>query len=191
MSVVDTISLVLHVLAATAIVGGGLVQVMAGTRLRAATTGRDAAQWASFARAGGMVVLGAALVSLATGGHLAGAVWGGDRGGFANPFITVGLAAWLLMLPIGPMIGGARLRRLTEAAEGLGDGLLPAELRADAQSPALWGPVTSLLGAAAGMVWMMEAKPDWAAAVVGMLIAFAVGWGAGIAVAGRGATAPA
>ena len=57
MSVVDTISLVLHVLAATAIVGGGIVQVMAGTRLRAATTGRDAAQWASFARAGGMVVL--------------------------------------------------------------------------------------------------------------------------------------
>ena len=48
----------------------------------------------------------------------------------------------------------------------------------------------SLLGAAAGLVWMMEAKPDWAAAVVGVLIAFAVGWGAGIVVAGRG-TAPA
>ena len=190
MAAVDTTSLVLHVLAATAIVGGGIVQVMAGTRLRAATTGRDAAQWASFARAGGLVVLVAALLSLLTGGHLAGAVWGGDRGGFENPFITVGLGAWLLLLPIGPMIGGARLRRLREAAEGLGDGLLPAELRADAQSPALWGPVHSLLGAAAGLVWMMEAKPDWGAAVVGVLIAFAVGWGAGLVVAGRG-TAPA
>lgn len=188
MSVVDTTSLVLHVLAATAIVGGGIVQVMAGARLRAATTGRDVAQWASFARAGGLVVLVAALLSLLTGGHLAGAVWGGDRGGFENPFITVGLAAWLLLLPVGPMIGGARLRRLQEAAEGLGDQLVPADLGRDARSPALWGPVHSLLGAAAGLVWLMSAKPGWAGAVIGMLVAFALGWGAGVVVAGRAPT---
>ena len=189
MSVVDTTSLVLHVLAATAIVGGGTVQVMAGARLRAATTGHDVAQWAAFARAGGLVVLVAALLSLLTGGHLAGAVWGGDRGGFSNPFITVGLVAWLLLLPIGPMIGGARLRRLAEAARPLGGALVAEDLRAEARSPALWGPIHSLLGAAAGLVWLMSAKPDWTAAVIGMIVAFAAGWGWGATIAGRARTA--
>ena len=189
MSVVDTTSLVLHVLAATAIVGGGIVQVMAGARLRAATTGRDVAQWASFARAGGLVVLVAALLSLLTGGHLAGAVWGDARGGFSNPFITVGLAAWLLLLPVGPMVGGARLRRLASSAESLGHELVGDDLLAEARSPALWGPVYSLLGAATGLVWLMSAKPDWVGAIIGVFVAFAAGWGWGAAVAGRARTA--
>lgn len=182
---VDTISLVLHVLAATAIVGGGIVQVMAGARLRAATTGRELAQWASFTRAGGFLVLWSALLSVLTGGHLAGAVWGGDRGGFDNPFITVGMLGWLLLLPVGPMIGGARLRRLEAAASEAGDGPAPAALLADARSPALWGPVHSLLGAAAGLVWLMSAKPGWGTAIGGLLVAFAIGWGAGVGVAGQ------
>lgn len=184
MPVVDTTSLVLHVLSATAIVGGAMVQVMAGARLRAATTGRDAAQWASFARAGGFVLLVAALLSLMTGGHLAGAVWGGDRGGFSNPFITVGLVGWLLLLPVGPMIGGARLRRLGEQTRALGDGLLPAELAAEARAPGLWGPVTASLGAAAGLVWLMVAKPGWAVSAIGLLVAFAIGWVAGAVASG-------
>lgn len=185
MSVVDTTSLVLHVLAATAIVGGGIVQVMAGSRLRAATTGRDVAQWAGFARAGGLVVLVAALVSLLTGGHLAGAVWGGDRGGFENAFITVGLVGWLLLLPVGPMIGGARLRRVVEAADALGDAPVPDALATQTRSPGLWGPVYSLLGAAAGLVWLMVAKPDWGVGAMGLLVFFAVGWAAGVVVSGR------
>lgn len=188
MSFVDTSSLVLHVLAATAIVGGGIVQVMAGARVRSATTGRDLAQWASFARAGGLVVLVAALLSLLTGGHLAGAVWGGDRGGFENAFITVGLVGWLLLLPIGPMIGGARLRRLAEAADALGADTVPPALASEARSPALWGPITSLLGAAAGLVWLMEAKPGWGVAVAGLLVWFVVGWVAGVVLAGRTST---
>jgi hypothetical protein len=184
MPVVDATSLVLHVLAAAAIVGGAMVQVMAGARLRTATTGREAAQWASFARSGGFVLLVAALLSLMTGGHLAGAVWGGDRGGFSNPFITVGLLGWLLLLPVGPMIGGARLRRLGEQAQALGDGLLPAELATEARAPGLWGPVTGSLGAAGGLIWMMIAKPGWGASVVGLLVAFAIGWVAGAVAAG-------
>jgi hypothetical protein len=185
MSVVDTSSLVLHVLAATAIVGGGVLQVMAGTRLRSVTTGRDVAQWASFARTGGLVVLVAAGVSLLTGGHLAGAVWGGDRGGFENPFITLGLVAWLLLLPIGPMIGGARLRRLAADAEKAGEGPVPAPVAAAATASGLWGPVHSLLGAAVGLVWLMVAKPGWGVGAVGLLVAFGVGWGVGMATAGR------
>ena len=174
-SAIDTASLVLHVLAATAMVGGGIVQVMAGARVRLATTAHDLEQWAGFTRTGGLVVAGAAVVSLLTGGHLAGAVWGGDLGGFENPFITLGLLGLLLLAPIGPMIGGARLRRLVEAASSAG-GELSTDVRERARASALWGPIHSLPGVAVGLVWLMTAKPGWGLGVAGLLVTFAVGW---------------
>lgn len=185
MSVVDTTSLVLHVLAATGIVAGGVVQVMAGTRVRQAATGRDLAQWAQFTRSGGLLVAVAALVSLLTGGHLAGAVWGGDAGGFSNPFITLGMLGWLFLVPIGPMVGGARLRRLVDSAEGIGDGPLPSEVASDARHPAMWGAIHSLVGVSVGFVWLMSAKPGWLAGAIGLLLTFALGWVAGAMAASR------
>lgn len=182
MSFVDTTSLVLHVLAAAGMVGGGIVQVMAGARVRAAATGHDLVEWASFARTGGLVIAVSAGVSLLTGGHLAGAVWGGDQGGFSNPFITLGMIGLLLLAPVGPMVGGARLRRLVEAA---GDGPLPTDLRVQARSSALWGPIHSLPGVAVGFMWLMTAKPDWGPGVAGLLVTFAAGWVAGAWVAAR------
>ncbi|MFO7961169.1 MAG: hypothetical protein R6U94_09505 [Nitriliruptoraceae bacterium] len=188
---IDTTSLFLHVLSAIGIVGGGLVQVLAGTRVRAATTGRDLATWAGFARSAGLVIAGSALLSLLTGGHLAGAVWGGNAGGFANPFITLGVAGLLLLAPVGPMVGGARLRRLAAAAEAVGDGPAPATLRRDAHAAALWGPVHSLVGVGVGLVALMVYKPSWLAGVVMLVLTFAAGWLAGVIAAGRGSAAPA
>lgn len=187
MSTVDTISLVLHVLAAAGIVAGGVVQVMAGTRVRQASTGRDLVQWAQFTRSGGMVVAVAALVSLLTGGHLAGAVWGGDAGGFSNPFITLGMLGWLLLVPVGPMVGGARLRRLAASADGIGDAPLPAELVGEARHPAMWGAIHSLVGVSVGFVWVMVDKPGWLAGALVLLVTFALGWVAGAMAASRSA----
>lgn len=183
MSFVDTTSLVLHVLAATGIVAGGVVQVMAGTRVRRAATGRELAQWAQFTRSGGLVVAVAALVSLLTGGHLAGAVWGGDAGGFSNPFITLGMLGLLLLIPVGPMVGGARLRRLVSSAETHADGPLPAEVTTEARHPAMWGAIHSLVGVSVGFVWLMSAKPGWVAGAIGLLVTFALGWVVGAMVA--------
>lgn len=189
-SIIDTSSLVLHVLAATAMVGGGIVQVMAGARVRSATTAHDLAQWAGFTRAGGLVVAVAAAVSLLTGGHLAGAVWGGDRGGFENPFITLGMVGLLLLAPIGPMIGGARLRRLVEAARSAGGGELGTDARERARASALWGPIHSLPGVAVGLVWLMTVKPGWGLGIAGLLVTFAAGWVVGAWAARRPAAAP-
>ena len=72
----DTTSLFLHVLAAIGVAAGGLLQIVAGSRVRSATSGRELADWVGFVRTGGMVTLVSAAVSLLTGGHLAGAVWG-------------------------------------------------------------------------------------------------------------------
>ena len=172
----DTTSLFLHVLAAVGILAGGTVQVLAGTRMRSAATGRDLAVWARFTRTGGMLTLASAAGSLLTGGHLAGAVWGGPRGGFANPFITLGLIGLLVLAPIGPMVGGARLRRLARTGEDMGARSLTPEVEAQAQTARLWGPVHSLVGVAVGLVALMVYKPGWVSGGVLLAVAFALGW---------------
>ena len=183
---VDTTSLFLHVLAAAGMVGGGIAQVLAGTRVRAAATADVLVAWAGFTRQAGLVIAGSAVVSLLTGGHLAGAVWTTEEvSGFSFPFITLGVAGLLLLAPIGPMVGGARLRRLTAAAEPLGDQPVTGELRDQATSAGLWGPVHSLVGVAIGLVALMTYKPDWAAGAALLLVTFALGWAAGHLAAGR------
>lgn len=183
---IDTSSLFLHVLAATGIVGGGIAQVLAGTRLRAATTGHELATWARFTRTAGLVIAGAAVVSLLTGGHLAGAVWTTEtQSGFSHPFITLGAAGLLLLAPVGPMVGGARLRRLAQRSEEVGNAAAPAPLLAEARSPGLWGPIHSLLGVGVGLVALMVYKPNWIVGALLLLLTFAAGWVAGSIVAGR------
>lgn len=179
---IDTTSLFLHVLAAIGLVGGGIVQVLAGYRVRAVTTGRELVSWASFTRSAGNLIVISALVSLFTGGHLAGAVWTTDaKGGFEHPFITLGLAALLLLAPIGPMVGGAQLRRLLGEVEATDAPLEPATATA-VRSPRIWGPVHSLVGVGAAIVALMVYKPSW---IVGAIVLFAgwmAGWATGIAV---------
>ncbi|MBW3619480.1 MAG: hypothetical protein KY461_04495 [Actinobacteria bacterium] len=181
---IDASSLFLHVLAATGLVGGGIVQVLAGTRVRTARTGRELASWAGFARQAGLLIAGSAVLSLLTGGHLAGAVWTTDaRSGFSYPFITLGVIGLVLLAPAGPMLGGPRLRRLVAEGNEIGDAGLPAALRAEAGAPSLWGPVHSLLGLGIGMVALMTYKPGWFTGAVVLLVTFALGWVGGAVVA--------
>lgn len=180
---IDTTSLFVHVLAAMGIVSGGVVQILAGVRLRAAATAHEVVTWARFARTAGLIIVGSAVVSLMTGGHLAGAVWTSDaKSGFAFPFISLGVAGLVLLAPIGPMIGGARLRRLIAAAGTDATAPVSADLLAQARSPKLWGPIHSLLGVAIGLVALMVYKPGWVAGAIVLLVGFAAGWAVGIAV---------
>lgn len=186
---IDTSSLFLHVLAAIGIVGGGLVQVLAGVRLRAADRGRDIAVWARFARSAGLVIAASAALSFMTGGHLAGAVWTTETtSGFSHPFITLGAAGLVLLAPVGPMVGGVRLRRLAGSAAAAGDGRAPDSVLAEARSPRLWGPVHSLLGVGIGLVALMVYKPSWLVGALVLLLSFAAGWLAGSVAASRPAT---
>ena len=187
---IDTTSLFLHVLAAVGILAGGLVQILAGARVRTAVTGRALASWAGFARTAGVIIAASAAVSLLTGGHLAGAVWGGERGGFENPFITLGLVGLVVLAPVGPMLGGAQLRRLVRSGNEIGDDVVPQELTAASRSPLLWGPVHSLVGVGIGLVALMIYKPGWGAGAVLLALTFAAGWGVGAALAGASNRTP-
>lgn len=180
---IDTTSLFLHVLAAVGMLAGGTVQVLAGAHVRAATTGHDLAAWARFARSAGMLIVVSAVLSLLTGGHLAGAVWGGERGGFANPFITLGVLGLLLLAPVGPMLGGARLRRLVASLDDAGP--LAGDALSEARSPALWGAVHSLTGVGVGLIALMVYKPGWLLGTLVLLGTFAAGWLTGSMLANR------
>ncbi len=181
---IDQASLFLHVLAAAGMVAGGVTQVLAGSRLRAATTTAAVREWATFARTAGLVILGSAVVSFMTGGHLAGAVWTTEESsGFSQPFITLGAVALVLLAPIGPMIGGARLRRL--AADAAEDGEARDELVDATRSPVLWGAVHSLVGLCVGFIAVMTIKPGWVATAVVLVGTFDIGWLAGHVVAKR------
>ena len=187
---IDTSSLFLHVLAAISIVSGGVVQVLAGVRVRGATTNRDLSMWAGFARNAGWLIIGGAVVSLLTGGHLAGAVWTTEEtSGFSYPFITLGALGLLLLAPIGPMMGGTRLRRLADDASTAAGETPPRNLLSEARSPRLWGPVHSLVGVGVGLVALMVYKPNWVVGVLLLLVTFAAGWVAGSVAASRHASA--
>lgn len=176
LSVIDTTSLFLHVLAAIGMVGGGVVQVLAGMRVRSAAAAPEVASWARFARSAGFLIAGSAVLSLLTGGHLAGAVWTTDaRSGFSYPFITLGVIGLVLLAPVGPMVGGARLRRLVGQAEQE-EGPVSAELRDAARSPVMWGAVHSLVGVGVGFVALMVYKPGWIGGAVLLVVTFAAGW---------------
>lgn len=182
---IDTTSLFLHVLAAIGMVGGGVMQVLAGARVRAADTASDIVSWARFARSAGLLIAGSAVLSLLTGGHLAGAVWTTDeRSGFAYPFITLGAIGLVLLAPIGPMLGGARLRQVVALAERE-EGAASSDLRDAARSPVMWGAVHSLVGVGVGFVALMVYKPGWVAGSVLLVATFALGWLAGNVVAQR------
>lgn len=171
---INQTALFLHILAAIGLTSAGVVQVVAGTRVTQASSGRELASWARFARGMGPLAIVSATLSLFTGGHLAGVGWG-----FDHPFVTLASAAILVLAPVGPMVGGARLRRLATAGDDLGDGPVTAEIRSRAGDPVLWGAVHSQVGLAVGFVWIMTNKPGWIATAAVLLGTFAAGWLAG------------
>lgn len=168
---INEAALFLHVVAAIGLSSAGVVQVAASMRVRRAGTGRELASWARFARGMGPIAAISAALSLFTGGHLAGVAWG-----FEHPFVTLGTAAIFLLAPIGPMLGGARLRRIAAAADEVGNGPLPADLAERAADPVLWGAVYSQVGLAVGFVWIMTNKPGWVATAAVLLGTFVAGW---------------
>jgi hypothetical protein len=167
-------ALFLHILAAIGLTSAGVVQVAAGMRVTQAATGRELASWSRFARGMGPLAIVSAVLSLFTGGHLAGVGWG-----FDHPFVTLATIAIVLLAPVGPMVGGARLRRLADAGVDLGDAPVPSELRTQAADPVLWGAVHSQVGLAVGFVWIMTNKPGWLTTALVLLGTFAAGWLAG------------
>jgi hypothetical protein len=153
------VALFLHLLGVTMLFGGIALQQSAGARLRRATTFGEVRQWLGFVRPAGRVLPIAGVVILASGLYMTSQEWT-----IRTPWIAVGFLTLLGMVVTGATVLRAGYARLGRAVGGL-DGDLTAPVRRLATSPGLWAALTSINGAAIGVLWLMSNKPRWPASL--------------------------
>lgn len=169
--------LVVHVVSAALLIGGGLLLAASGFGLVGLERGRELLPWARLALASAPMTVGAGLLLFASGGHLAGTRWTFEEG-----WITVS-AAVLAILGIATLVLYRRLRRLVVEVSGLADAEVPAQLHARLASPGLWVVAHALVLSGPAFIAVMVLKTTYAQTAAWLLGGMAVGAVTGIAFA--------
>ena len=162
--------LYLHFLFLFAGVGTATIMVLCTYRLRAAGALEQALPWGMVAgkakNAFPVVILGL----FGTGAYMTSDVWTWGTG-WIWPSI-VGLALVALQ---GPLIAGPRADALKQALQENGPGPLGERPRRLARDPRLWIVTLSNPAMVFGIAWNMTEKPGTAAAILSIVVAYAVG----------------
>lgn len=166
--------LVVHVAAATLLIGGGLLLTACGFGLTTLERGHELRPWAGVAMASAPLTVGAGLALFASGGHLAGTAWT-----FAEGWITVS-AIWLAVLGVATVALYRRLWRLGEQLRELGEGPAPASLRERLRSPVTWGTAHALVFGGVAFIPVMVLKTAFVATALWLVLGSAVGVGSGV-----------
>jgi hypothetical protein len=173
--------LYVHLLSLLVAAGASAVMFVCHVRLRAAHTRGDAQQWLVLTeqtvRAFPLAVLGL----FGTGAYLTSDLWSWRTG-----WIDVSIAGLVFIALQGPLVGGRAGRILRHALEANGPGVLAGDARRAARSRATWIVVFSNPAVMLAIVWNMTDKPSAGLAAVAVVVAFAVGAGAGLRVAAGG-----
>lgn len=173
--------LVVHVIAAVLLIGGGLLLVGAGVGLTSLVHARELRPWAALARGSAPLAVGAGVALFASGGHLAGTSWS-----FAEGWITVS-AGWLAVLGIATLVLYRRLGALAEELRETDDGEVPASLGARLRSPATWAIAHALVLGGIAFIPVMVLKTGFAGSAGWLLGGSATGVVSGVLTARRGA----
>ena len=94
-------------------------------------------------------------------------------------WVQVGIGAFALMAPVGPLAVSPRIELLIRAARRLGDGPLPPALMARVNDPLPKFGLLVVMGDLAGIVFIMTVKPSLTGSIVA--VAAFVGLGAALA----------
>lgn len=172
--------LVVHVVAAVLLIGGGLLLVGAGVGLTSFAHARELRPWAALALASAPLTVGAGLLLFASGGHLAGTAWS-----FAEGWITVS-ASWLAVLGIATLVLYRRLWALAEELRQTDDGEVPGSLRARLRSPVTWAVAHALVLGGIAFIPVMVLKTGFAGSAVWLLGGSTTGVVSGVLTARRG-----
>jgi hypothetical protein len=180
----DTYHVVLfiHVLALLAGFGAGTVVGVALFKLRAAQTVEQAAPWGMLAGQIEKVFPIAILALFATGAYMTSDVWTWGTG-----WIDAGILALVILGVQGGGIASRRGHRVGHALQENGPGALGERARRMARDRALWTVSFANEGVVLAIVWDMIEKPGTAVA----MMAVAIGWAVGAALAWRFTQAPA
>ena len=164
--------LYLHLLSLLAGVAAASIATLCLFRLRAAETLMDAVPWGMLAGRVGKVFPLVLLGFFATGAYMTSDVWTWDTG-----WIDVGIVALVVLALQGPLVAKSRAKLLENALKQNGPGPLGEPARRLARDPALWVASLSNPALVLGVAWVMTQKPSTAGAIVGVLVAYAIGAG--------------
>jgi hypothetical protein len=164
--------LYLHLLSMLVGISAATIVALCLIRLRAAQTVAEAVPWGMLAGKVGPVFPLVLVGLFATGAYMADDVWTWDRG-----WIKVGIVSLVIIAIQGLLVAKARAKLLQKALKENGPGPLGEAARRRARDPALW--VTSLSNPAIvlGVAWVMTQKPSTTDAIIGVLVAYAIGAG--------------
>ena len=169
MSVYDTVKY-LHFLSLFGGVAAATIMVLCTYRLRAAATLEQAVPWGMIAGKTKNVFPIVVLGLFATGAYMTSDVWTWSTG-WIWPSI-VGLALIALQ---GPLVAGPRGEALKKSLMENGPGPLGEKPRRLARDPLLWTVTLANPAMVFAIAWNMTEKPGTAAAILSIVIAYAVG----------------
>lgn len=172
-----------HFVGLICLFGAAIVMHLVGARLRRAPTVQEVRLWLGFARSVQPLFPVGGVLLLVTGAHLAGAVWS-----FGLPWVVVGLALVLGLLPAGPLLMRPRFQGMGKAAMAASPGPVPPELARLLTASFPWAYSSMTTGAALGIAWIMVQKPGWTGSIVPVVALALAGWlwGARAAAGARG-----
>jgi hypothetical protein len=160
--------LFLHIIVAIAAFAVAVLLLMAMMRMRSATDAATLRTWAKVAAPLEPVFPVLVLLLIGLGGWLIHLSGGEFR--WSDGWVLTSVIALVLMEAYGGIVLAPNGKRLHELADRAPDGPIPAELRAQALSKAVWAGAWGNMGAALGILFTMPTKPvgGWAVAIVAL-----------------------
>ena len=176
--------LYLHLLSMLVGFAAASIIILCLIRLRVAQTVAEAVPWGMLAGKVGLVFPLVLVGFFATGAYMAHEVWTWDRG-----WIKVGIVSLVIIAIQGFLVAKRRAKLLEKALKENGPGPIGEPARRRARDSTLW--VTSFTNPAIvlGMAWVMTQKPSTTDAIIGVVVAYAIGAGLGLLFARSGASA--
>ena len=182
----DTYHVVLYIHLLSLLVGfsAGMVEAVCLLKLRGAETLEAAVPWGQLA---GQIekAFPLAIVGLyATGAYMTQHLWSWSDAWIVLPI--VGLAVLSLQ---GPLVAGRQGHKLAHALMANGPGPLGDHARRLTVDRLLWGAAFSNEGLVLAIIWVMTEKPGWGGAIAAVVVGYAVGIAAAVALARKPADA--
>jgi len=170
------LALSLHLLSLLVMAGGITVFGLCFWRLRSARSLEEAVPRIRLIDRTGWTFPVSILGLLATGAYLTQHAWT-----WSTSWIDVSMAGLILVALQGPLLGGPRTKALAEAVDANGPGELGERPRWLARDPVLWIVLLANPGVVLAIVWNMTVKPGMPGAVAAVVLGYAVGAIAAIA----------
>jgi len=169
------LALFVHVVGAVGIFAGMGAFVFGVAALRRAQRIEQVRLLATLITAASNLVVGSIVVLGIAGFYMAITVWG-----IQATWIVVATVSFLLLIPLGLLYIGPRVRDIAKEAANEADGPLPETLALRTRDPALAVGLAVYLSILLGIVFLMTNKPSLGVSIIVMVIAAAVGLAAGL-----------